>query len=83
MRLVKRPLVRGREIVLDDAVPVGGAALRYASGVDLVALGHIAGRHRQVPAVYDEYCRALGPVPLPHFLAGLSLLVAEGALEQR
>jgi halogenation protein CepH len=81
IQLVKRPLVRGREIVLDDAVPIGRVALRYVSGVDLVMLGHTAGRHRHVPALYDEYCRVHGQVPLPQFLAGLSLLIAEGVLE--
>jgi halogenation protein CepH len=80
-RLVRQPLVRGREIVLDDAVAIGASAMRFAAGVDLVVLGNIAGRHRQVPALYDEYCRVQGPVSLPQFLSGLSLLVAEGALE--
>ena len=77
---VKRPFVRGREIVLDDAIQFGSAALRYANGVDLIALGQCAGRHRQVPDAFDEYCRAHGSVALPEFLAALSLLVAEGVL---
>lgn len=78
--LVKRPLVRGREIVLDDAIPFGTSALRYANGVDLVALGHCASRNRQVPDAFDEYCRVHGPVALFEFLGALSLLVAEGVL---
>jgi FADH2-dependent halogenase/halogenation protein CepH len=81
VRFVKRPLVRGREIVLDDAVQVGSGALRFAEGVDLVAMGNLAGRHRQVPEWYDHYCQTEGRVPLPQFLGALSLLVAEGALE--
>ena len=82
-QFVKRPLVRGREIVLDDAVQFGSEALRFSDGVDLVALGNLAARHRQVPDLYDDYCRTHGRVSLPQFLGGLSLLLAEGALEDR
>ena len=60
--------------------PVGTAAIRYANGVDLIALGHCAVRHRQVPDAFDEYCRVHGSVALPEFLAAFSLLVAEGVL---
>jgi flavin-dependent dehydrogenase len=81
VRFVKRPLVRGREIVLDDAVQFGPGALRFAEGVDLVAMGNLARRHRHVPDWYDDYCQTEGRVPLPHFLGALSLLVAAGALE--
>ena len=81
--LVKRPLVRGREIVLEDAVPFGAAALRYAHGVDLIALGDSAAHHRHVPDAYDEYCRIHGVVELPLFLAALSLLLAERILVTR
>ena len=77
---VKRPLVRGREIVLDDAIPLGASAIRYANGVDLIALGHCAIRHRHVPDAFDEYCRVHGAVALTEFLAAFSLLVAEGVL---
>lgn len=77
---VKRPFVRGREIVLDDAIPFGPAALRYAEGVDLIALGHCVTRHRRVPDAFDEYCRAHGAVSLSEFLAVLSLLVADDVL---
>ena len=77
---VKRPLVRGREVVLEDAIPFGSSALRYADGVDLIALGHCASRHRRVPDAFDEYCRVHGAVALPEFLAALSLLVAEDVL---
>lgn len=77
---VKRPLVRGREVVLEDAIRFGPSALRYADGVDLIALGHCASRHRHVPDAFDEYCRVHGAIALSEFLAALSLLVAEGAL---
>jgi flavin-dependent dehydrogenase len=77
---VKRPLVRGREVVLEDAIPFGSAALRYADGVDLIALGRCASRHRHVPDAFDEYCRVHGAIALSEFLAALSLLVAEDVL---
>jgi flavin-dependent dehydrogenase len=77
---VSQPLVRGCEIVLEDAIPVGAAALRYADGVDLIALGQCASRHRHVPDAFDEYCRVHGDVRLSQFLAALSLLIAEGVL---
>ena len=77
---VNRPLVSGREIVLDAAIPFGASALRYAGGVDLIALGHCASRHRHVPDAFDEYCRVHGVVELSEFLAALSLLVAEDVL---
>lgn len=80
LAFVKRPLVRGREIVLEDAIPFGSIALRYAGGVDLLALGRCVSRHRRVPDAFDEYCRVYGAVALPEFLAALSLLVAEGVL---
>jgi flavin-dependent dehydrogenase len=81
VQFVKRPIVRGREIVLADAVPIGNDALRFAGGVDLVALTRAAARHREVADLYDDYCRTASRVSLPQFLAGLSLLVAEGVLE--
>jgi flavin-dependent dehydrogenase len=75
------PRVHGCEIVLDDALPIGGSATRFAAGVDLIALGEVAVAHDSVPAMYDAYQRTLGVVELPTFLSALSLLLAEGVLE--
>jgi flavin-dependent dehydrogenase len=77
---VKRPVVRGHEVVLEDAIPFGSSAIRYAVGLDLIALGHCATRHRHVPDAFDEYCRVHGAIALSEFLAALSLLVAEDVL---
>jgi hypothetical protein len=85
IRFEKRPLIRDREIVLEDAVPLPAArtCLRYLGGVDLLELGELACQHRQVPALYEDYCRTQTPVSLPHLLGGLSLLVANGVLTHR
>ena len=59
IRFEKRPLIRDREIVLEDAVPLPAArtCLRYLGGVDLLELGEMACQHRQVPDLYEAYCR--------------------------
>jgi flavin-dependent dehydrogenase len=77
--LEPQPVIRGNEIVLEDAFACG----RFERDVDLVALAKIACAHRRVPDVYDAYCRALAPAPLPHVVSGLSLLVARGILHAR
>jgi flavin-dependent dehydrogenase len=85
IRFEKRPLIRDREIVLEDAVPlpVARTCLRYLGGVDLLELGEMACHHHQVPDLYEAYCRTHMPVSLPHLLGGLSLLVANGVLTHR
>jgi len=85
IRFEKRALIRDREIVLEDAVPLPAArtCLRYFGGVDLLKLGEMACAHRQVPELYEAYCRTHMPVSLQHLLGGLSLLVANGVLTQR
>jgi hypothetical protein len=85
LRFERRAMIRDREIVLDQAIPFPAlrTALRFIAGLDLVTLGELATRHRQVGDLYDAYCRACAPVPLPSFLGGLSLLVAHGALTSR
>jgi flavin-dependent dehydrogenase len=79
IRLEKRPVIRGREIVLEESFE----GMKFAANVDLVTLAKLACDHRDVPALVDAYCRSQGPVPLPNVLAGLSLLVAKGILRQR
>lgn len=85
IRFEKRPLIRDREIVLEDAVPlpVARTCLRYLGGVDLLELGEMACEHRQVPDLYAAYCRTHAPVSLAHLLGGLSVLVANGVLMHR
>jgi len=71
-----RPVIRGREIVLENTF----AGLRFFRNVDLVTLADLACRHRRVPDVFEAYCSACAPVPLPSVLGGLCLLVARGIL---
>jgi len=84
-RLEKRALIRGREIVLEDAVALPGVrvAVRFFAGVDLLTLAEMAAHFRQVPDLFEAYCRSQPAVPLPDFLLGLSLLVAKGILTPR
>jgi flavin-dependent dehydrogenase len=76
----ERPVVRGREIVLEKAFAGG---IRFAGHVDLVKLAEMACRHRRVPELFDAYCQSCAPVPLPNVVGGLSLLVARGILHER
>jgi hypothetical protein len=78
--LERRPVVRGREIVVEDALAGG---LRFVGNVDLLKLAEMATRHRQVPDLFEAYCRDCSPVPLPSVVTGLSLLVAKGILHER
>lgn len=80
---VSVPRVRGNEIVIDAAVPLGPhprEALRFLQGIDLVALAQRAPTTTSVPALYERYCREQGAAPLPAFLGALALLVARGVL---
>ena len=78
--LEPRPIVCGHEIVLEDALEGG---LRFVGNVDLLKLAMMATQHRQVPDLFEAYCRDCAPVPLPSVVSGLSLLVAKGILHER
>ena len=54
--------------------------VRYIRGIDLVALATRAPESPAIPLLYEQYCAALGAVPLPDFLAVLSLLISRGVL---
>jgi halogenation protein CepH len=75
-----RPVVRGREIVLEKAFAGG---IRFAQHVDLVTLAEIACHSSRVPDLFETYCQRCAPVPLPSIVNGLSLLVARGILHER
>ena len=83
--LKKRPLIRDREIVLEDAflLPEAPDGVRFLAGVDLLKLAEVAGHHRQVPDLYAAYCQTCGTVPLGSLLGTLSVLVAKGILTAR
>lgn len=80
VRFEPRPVIRGHEIVVEEAFAGG---LRFAGHVDLVKLAEMACHHRHVPDLFDAYCRSCPPVPLPSMVSGLSMLVAKGILHAR
>jgi hypothetical protein len=80
IRFEPRAVIRGREIVLEEALEGG---LRFAGNVDLVTLARMACEHHRVPDLFDAYCQRHAPVPLPSLVSGLSLLVARGILHER
>ncbi|OLC51569.1 MAG: hypothetical protein AUH43_02430 [Acidobacteria bacterium 13_1_40CM_65_14] len=95
VHFVAQPVIRGREIVLEDAiplaalkgcataVPVARAGVRFLNNVDLVALAELTRQHQTVPILFDAYRRAHAAVPLPNILGALSFLIATGILVDR
>ena len=79
VRFEDRPVIRGREIVLEKAFAGG---IRFAQHVDLVTLAEIACQSNRVPDC-SRYCQRCAAVPLPSVVGGLSLLVARGILHER
>ena len=63
VRFEPRPVIRDREIVLEDAF--AGPASRFLGNVDLVRLAGIACRHTAVPDVFEDYCRTCAPGAVP------------------
>ena len=78
-----RPMVRGREIVLEDQllVPACPDGIRYLRGVDLVELGRLAPQFTDVGQMYEALRRAQPDIALPDFLGALSVLIAWGVLQ--
>jgi flavin-dependent dehydrogenase len=86
VRLAKQPVIRGREIVLEEGFEIArpdalASRIRFLANVDLVRLAQLASHHRRVPDIFDAYCRASAAVPLPNVLGGLSFLVSRGILK--
>jgi flavin-dependent dehydrogenase len=83
LRFVKRPVVRGHRITLEDYIsaPPVPNGVRYCRNVDLVVLARLAPEFEQVPDLFEAYNRAAPPAPLPEFLGALSTLVGFGMLE--
>jgi flavin-dependent dehydrogenase len=79
---VKRPTVRGNQVVLEPhlVAPAFAEGVRYLRNVDLVTLAGLACAHEQVPDLYDAYNRAASPASLPDFLGALSVLVGKRML---
>ena len=80
---IKKPAIRGNEVVLEDGIATPWGGLRFLRGVDLPKLVRMSAEHSQVPDLFDAYNEASQPVILPDFLGALSLLLAKGMLENR
>jgi hypothetical protein len=83
LRFEWQPAIRGHRVELERAVASDGMrrAVRFVDNVDLTRLVDIAGQYRQVGELFEGYCRAAAPVPLPSFLKALAVLVARQMLE--
>lgn len=83
LRFEWQPAIHGHRVELERAVASGGMrrAVRFVDNVDLTRLVEMAGHYRQVGELFDGYCRAAAPVPLPNFLKALAVLVARQMLE--
>jgi hypothetical protein len=78
-----KPAIDGHMIGLERAITAAAmpVAVRYLDSVDLPAVVELAEESREVGDLFERYCRAASPVPLPNFLKALSVLVAGQALE--
>ena len=78
-----RATVSERYVELSDHLVLDGAPIRFLREVNLPGLVRLAGRHSQVPDLFEAYNRTHPPVPLPDFLGALSYLLARHGLVHR
>jgi flavin-dependent dehydrogenase len=83
VRFAAQPVIRGREVVVEEALTLATTTLRFTAGIDLVFLLALVLRQRRVPDLYEAYCRARGEISLENFLVAVSLLLAEQVLATR
>jgi hypothetical protein len=78
-------VIRGHELVPAEAFRVPGVEgpVRFVDEIDLVRVAEVAVAATRVPDAFEAYCRRVSPVPLPHFLSALALLVGKGLLRAR
>jgi flavin-dependent dehydrogenase len=81
-RVVQRPGLRDRELILDDHLvsDVHPEPVRYFRSVDLRVLTRIAVGMDGVPELWSGYNRAAPPVDLPEFVTALAVACAAGFL---
>ena len=82
LRLAKTAMIEGNQVVLRDGIVIPGVEwpLRFAAGINLPELMQAAGCG-DLTAVRRAYQARAGSVDAHEFLAGLSVLVANGMLE--
>ncbi len=85
VRIIRRPLIRGRRLVMEDhvAVPEWPDGVRYIRNVDVLLVLRLAPDHHDVGELYDAVVRIQPGVGLPDFLGVLATLVARGALRHK
>jgi 2-polyprenyl-6-methoxyphenol hydroxylase-like FAD-dependent oxidoreductase len=83
VRAEPRPMVRGREIVLEDRLftPSLPGGVRFLRDVDVVGILGLVSEHDQVPALFDTYNHRFPPVALPDFLGALAVMLAFGVAD--
>jgi hypothetical protein len=83
VRVAPRPMVRGREIVMEDRLFTASwpAGMRFLRDVDVAGILAVADEHDTVPAMFEAYNRRLPPVALPDFLGALSVMIAFGVAD--
>jgi flavin-dependent dehydrogenase len=81
-RLEPRPIVRGREIVLDEhlVTPACPDGIRYLRGIDLVRVVTLAPEREDVGELFEALRRDQPDITLPDFLGALSVLIHWKAL---
>jgi flavin-dependent dehydrogenase len=82
VRIEPRPAVRGREIVLDDHLILGGwpEGVRFLRNVDVLSLWRAAQAHDDVGDLCAAIAQVQPGVALPDVLGALAVLIARGAL---
>jgi hypothetical protein len=82
VRWTDTAIVRGREIVTAEALPLdGGAAIRFLSDVDLVVLATLAPQYRQVADLVEAYTRRHPTANFVGVLGALAFLIARKVLQ--
>lgn len=71
-----RPVVAGREIVLQPHLVRGDESVRFVRDVDVIALRELAPQFSQVPDLFEAYGRTYGNVALHDFLFALATALA-------
>lgn len=82
--LVSAPIVRGRVVAMEPAVPLGPLprdVVRYVRGIDLVQLAALAPAVRSVPDLAEQYAMRSGAAPLRDVIGAVALLIARGVLD--
>ena len=78
VRVESRPAIAGSEIVMEPRLvtPADPVGARFLHDVDVVTMVELAPHYRDVPDLFEECVKRVGPMPLPAFLTALATAVA-------